>query len=217
MSDGRKLDLIVVGAGGFGREILGWLWDCFSPDDYQVKGFVDDNPTPVVHAGENFPVLGSPNEYVPGEKDRFLLAIGNVPARRNVVEGLLANNAQFLTMIHPTAVIAPTATIGTGCVLYPYSLLANNATLNDFVFLCNYASVGHDAHVGQYCNICPYATLNGAARLEDEVFLGSHVTIGPEATVGQGSKVSANTAVVKNMPPRSFAFGNPPQVTPLMG
>jgi len=217
MSSGQRLDIVVVGAGGFGRELLGWLWDCFSPQDYRVKGFVDDDPTPVPHDGTEFSVLGSPTDYLPYENDRFLLAIGSVSARRKVVEAMLAKNARFLTMIHPTAVIAPTAIVGTGCVLYPYTLLANAAVLGDFVFLSNYASVGHDARVGRYCNICPYGTLNGAATLEDDVFLGSHVTVGPGVTVRHNSKVSANTAVVKDLPPSNFAFGNPAKVTACIG
>jgi len=210
------LDIIIVGAGGFGRELHGWMWDCFSKDQYRARGFLGEDPRDSESHGVDLPVLGDPDSYEPTPNDRFLLAIGDVAARRRVVETLCSRKAEFLTLVHPTAVIAPSATIGPGVVLYPYAVVSNRAVLDGFAVLHQFASAGHDTRIGRYCNLCPYATLNGCAVVEDDVFMGTHSTVGPSNRVGRNSKICANTAVLRDVPPNSFVFGVPGKVTPLM-
>ena len=202
-------DIIIVGAGGFGREVYSWLWDCFSRAEYGFKGFLADNKNDLEGYDIDGPILDGPAVYRPASADRFVLAIGNVEARRRTVELLLGQGAKFLTMIHPTALVAQTARLGSGAVLYPYSLVSNGAVLDDFVHLSLYASVGHDGRVGQYCALSPYSTLNGFAVLEDEVLLGTHASVAPTKRVGRGSKISSNSAVMKDVPPGSLVFGVP--------
>ncbi len=215
--DDVEYDIVIVGAGGFGRELLAWCPDCFPSDRYRIKGFLANTDDDVVACGEtSFPILGSPESYCPKETERFLLAIGDVAARRRIVESLRKRRAEFLTMIHPTAVIAPTVSLGKGTVVYPNVVLANGAVLDDFVLMSNFASAGHDSRAGRYCNLCPYATLNGAAVLEDEVFVGTHATVGPGVRVGRGSRISANTAVLRNAPRDSFVFGVPGKTVPVL-
>ena len=36
-------NIIIVGAGGFGREVYLWTKDSFPDDKYKIKGFLDDN------------------------------------------------------------------------------------------------------------------------------------------------------------------------------
>ena len=58
------------------------------------------------------------------------------------------------------------------------------------------------------------STLGGAAQIEADVFLSLHASIGPGKNVGAGSKVSANTCVLADVPPESLAFGLPGRITP---
>ena len=37
-------DIIILGAGGLGRELYLWAKDSFPKDQYKIKGFLDDNP-----------------------------------------------------------------------------------------------------------------------------------------------------------------------------
>ena len=78
-----KLDLIIVGAGGFGRELHAMLWDVFSPDDYRFKGFLADETNEKAEALG--PFVGSPKDYEPTTSDRMpaisLAAVGGRRAR----------------------------------------------------------------------------------------------------------------------------------------
>ncbi len=158
-------DVVIIGAGGFGREIRELLFDCLDPTQYQFKGYLGKDLGIAEDPKIARQVLGDPLVYHPGDDDRFVLAIGNMGARRRTVESLVARGAQFVNLIHPTALVADSARLGQGIVLYPYSVVSNEAVLNDFVKMNYYASAGHNAEFGKYCLLAPYATVNGYSIL----------------------------------------------------
>lgn len=205
-----KLDLIIIGAGGFGRELHVMLWDAFSAAEYRFKGFLANDSN---HLAEAIgPVVGSPEDYKPQDSDRFLLAIGYMEARERVTRMLAGRGGRFASYIHPTAFIASNASIGEGAVIYPYAVVSNAARVADQVHLNYYASVGHDVEVGRCCLLAPYATLNGFAAIEDHVYMSTHSTVVVAKRVGARTKISANSTVQHDVPPDSFVFGVPGQV-----
>jgi sugar O-acyltransferase (sialic acid O-acetyltransferase NeuD family) len=203
---GENFDLVIVGAGGFGRELHMWLPDLFPLHQYRFKGFLDRDAAGEVSSEK---VLADPHDYSPSPDERFILAIGDLDARRAIAKSLVAKGAQFIHCIHPTAIVAPTAQIGPGAVVYPYAIVSHRARLGDFVHLSLYASVGHDAAVGNNCYLSPYATLNGESRIGDDVFLGSHATVGPGVRIGDQAKVAANSCALRDVPEASFVVGVP--------
>lgn len=207
-------DVVIIGAGGFGREIRQLLFDCLDSDEYRFKGFLGKDMGVADDPEVAKLVLGDPQTYLPEPNDRLILAIGNMQARRRTVESLLERGAQFVNLIHPTAIVADSAKLGTGVILYPFTVVSNEATLADFVKLNYYASAGHNVELGKYCLLAPYATVNGYSTLEDDVYLSTHSTVAPVVKVGTGSKVSANSAVMKDVPPNSFVYGVPGRCMP---
>jgi len=209
-------DIVIIGAGGFGRELHEMLWECLPPAEYRFKGFLANDPYELSGFGVDATILDHPDQYRPHPGDRFLLAIGDMDVRRRVVETLVDKGGEFLTLIHPTSVIAKTAQIGKGVVIYPFTTIMNRGIVDDFVHLSIYASVGHDACVGMYSLMAPYATLNGFSVLEEEVYMSTHSTVAPEKRVGRKSKVSANSAVMQDVPTCSLVHGVPGRQTRLI-
>lgn len=202
-------NLIIVGAGGFGRELAEMLWDVFSPSEYRLAGFLAQGASRVTSDGLDLPVLGDPVTYLPSAADRLIMAIGHMNARRQVIESLEGRGGQFVSFVHPLARIAKTAKIGQGAVIYPMAVVSNSSVLEPHVHLNYYASVGHDCHVGRYCLLAPYATLNGAVVLDTEVYMSTHSTVAPGKKIGARSKVSANSACMHHAGPNMMIFGVP--------
>lgn len=201
--------LIIVGAGGFGRELYEMVFDAFSPDQHHVKGFLAQDDGGLSRYGIDVPVLGDPEQYEPQPEDRFLLAIGYMDARARATQALESKGGQFISFLHPLARIASTASIGAGAIIYPYAVVSNNARLDVHIHLNYYASVGHDCQLGRYCLLAPYATLNGFVELGDEVYVSTHATVAPGRRVGRGSKLSANSACMQDTPENTMVFGVP--------
>jgi sugar O-acyltransferase (sialic acid O-acetyltransferase NeuD family) len=209
-------DLIIVGAGGFGREIRELLPHSFPEGSIRVKGFLSSNPRDFDNYEVAEPILGDPDRYTPAESDWFLLAIGDVDHRKRITLSLKSRGAKFASLIHRTAVVAGSARLGEGCVLYPYSVVMNAAQLDDFVLLNLHASAGHDTRIGRFCNLSPYATMNGFSELEEGVFMGTHSSVLPGCRVGSSSKISAGSVVAHNVGPQTLVFGVPGKHVPLM-
>ena len=202
-------DIVIVGAGGFGREVYLWAKDSFSKDQYRIKGFLDDNPRILNNYNIDIGIIGDLDGYEIKEQDRFVFAIGDIDVKKYLVTKLKEKGAKFLTLIHPTAIVANTAKIGQGVIICPFVTVSDHAQLGDFVMMNIYSSCGHDVKVGDYCILSPYATLNGFVILEDEVFLGTHATVILYKKVGYKSKISANSVVMRDVPPNKIVFGVP--------
>jgi sugar O-acyltransferase (sialic acid O-acetyltransferase NeuD family) len=209
-------DIVIIGAGGFGRELHEMLWDCLSPEQYRFKGFLAKDPDELAGYEVDAPILDHPDSYQPRANDRLLLAIGDMDVRRRIVETLTSRGGEFLTLIHPTSIVAKTAEVGRGAIIYPFTIVMNGAVVEDYVHLSIYASVGHDARVGKYSLMAPYATLNGFSVIEEEVYMSTHSTVAPEKRVGRRSKISANSAVMQDVPALSLVHGVPGRQTRLM-
>ena len=202
-------DIIIIGAGGFGREVYLWAKDSFPKDQYTIKGFIDDNPRILDNYNIDISIIGNLDNYKIKNQDRFLFAVGNIDIKKSLIVRLKRRGAKFLTLIHPGAIVANTAKIGEGAIICPFVTISDNVQLNNFVMLNIYSSCGHDAKVGHYCILSPYATLNGFVILEDEVFLGTHSTVIPHKRVGYKSKISANSVVMRDVLPNKIVFGVP--------
>jgi sugar O-acyltransferase (sialic acid O-acetyltransferase NeuD family) len=200
--------ILIVGAGGFGREVLHWARDAWPGHAAKIAGFLSADP----HRQVSLPILGDPSAFVPEATDAFLLAIGTPGIRRSVAEGLLSKKASFLTLVHPTAIVAPSAAIGAGSILCPYAIASDAVSLGRFTLMNYHSSLGHDASTGDFAVLSPYATLGGGAAIADDVFLGLHASVGPGKTVGPRSKVSANSAALHDVPTDSIVFGVPGSV-----
>ena len=206
--------IIIVGAGGFGREVLQWARHAWPSDAHRIAGFLSADPDKLNGHGPTLPILGSPADFQPQPGDGLVLAIGVPDVRRQVAEQLAARGARFLTMIHPTAIVADTAVIGTGSVICPYAVVSDAVRLGRCVLVNYHASLGHDATAGDYAVLSPYATLGGYAAVGSDVFLAIHVTVGPNVTLGEGTIVSANSSALAPTPAGSFVFGVPGRVAP---
>ena len=208
--------ILVVGAGGFGREVLQWARDAWAERASLIEGFLSAEKDRL-HVRDDVPgIIASPEDFFPESGDALLLAIGIPAARRRVAELLKSRGATFLTLIHPTAIVAPTATIGGGSILCPYSILSDAARIGECVLMNYHTSLGHDASAGDYAVLSPYAALGGNAHIAEDVFLGMHASVGPAKRIGARSKVSANSCALADAPADSIVYGTPGRVGPLI-
>lgn len=209
-------NVIIVGAGGFGREVLQYVREAFTnAPQVTVKGFLDDDPASLNGFELPYSVLGDTTSYKPQTDDRFVIAVGDPQTRAALAQRLAARGAAFLSLVHPKAYVSGTASLGVGCIVAPFATIGAHATLGDHSVLTFYASVGHDAVVGCCCALSPHAVTNGGSRIGDRVFIGSHAVINPLQSVADDAKIAAGAVVYRPVPAHSLAAGNPAKSRPL--
>jgi len=203
---------LIVGAGGFGREVLAWARDAWPDHADRIAGFLSDDLRCLDNYSTGVAVVGPVAGYAKQPGDYLVFGIGVPYVRRRVAEALMELNASFLTLAHPTAVIAASASIGEGSVVCPYAILSDSARLGRFALVNYHSSLGHDAVAGDFSVLSPYATLGGNAAIAEDVFLGLHASVGPGKSIGARSKISANSAALSQAPPDSLIFGVPGRI-----
>lgn len=205
-------ELVIVGAGGFGREVRAIFREEIERAGFRFKGFLGrDHGAGRDPAIEPY-LLGDPETYQPRASDCFCLAVGDMRHRRRLFETLVAKGGTFVTLVHKQAFVSPNAVLHAGVLIYPFAVVSNEAVLEDGVKLNYYASAGHNAQLGPYCLLAPYATVNGFSVLGAEVYLSTHATVGPQVRVGNRAKISANSATTKDVPEDGFVFGVPGRI-----
>ncbi|MCJ8269992.1 MAG: hypothetical protein MJK04_11405 [Psychrosphaera sp.] len=185
------MNLIFVGGGGFYNEIRSY----FEADqqaglhaDVVVKGVLDDNPDSQIHDE----YLGQIDNYQHQSDDRFLITIGLPQHRARIHQLLVAKGAEFFSYIHPSCLIARSATIGAGVIICANSIVSTDSVIEQNAVINVFCSIGHDSTVGAHSVLSPYCAVNGAAVVGSECFLATRVTMFPMAELGSQSIVDCH-------------------------
>ncbi|MEB0139368.1 MULTISPECIES: acetyltransferase [unclassified Undibacterium] len=207
----EQKNIVVVGAGGLAREILGFLQPQIDAGQLHIVGFIDDTMLPMVslRTACPYPVLGTIRDYQPAAEVYLLLAIADPAAKLRIAAELEEKGAQFLSVVHPNAVLAATAKLGKGVVVHPFCFISADATLGDFVLLNCHSSVGHDVQVGAGSTICAHVDLTGHVQIGRGVFVGSHASVLPSVVVGDFAKIGAGATVVRRVREHSTVYTMP--------
>ena len=202
--------LLIVGAGGFGRETYYLAQDCQrASGEWYIGGFHDANVDAL--RGFDLPVgiVGDPRTYQPTPGDVYVCAIGDPGVKLRVGRELEARGANFVSLVHPTAIVRPACRIGRGVLISPYVIVSCNVTLGDFVAINLTSIIGHDAVIGAGSTLSSHCAVNGFAQLGEGAFLGSHAVVMPGAKVGDYGKVGAGSVVLHRLAAHTTAMGVP--------
>lgn len=202
--------LIIIGAGGYGRELREYVDDAHADGaQYRLEGFLDDSVSDLASDGSDLPILGTTADISSFTKAHFLIALGDPALRTMLRLKVSAASGKLGQVIHPTAQVARSAIVDEGTILCPFCLVAPHAKIAQNVSVNVYASIGHHATIGEDCVISPYTSILGGVDLGDRCFTGAHATVAPRVSVGPDSKVSAGSVATLDLPPGSLAVGNP--------
>jgi sugar O-acyltransferase (sialic acid O-acetyltransferase NeuD family) len=201
--------IVIVGAGGFGREVLSHLRS--SPVWREANAvsdivFIDDGQPEIP---TDMPIVATVQDFVPGPQDRLLCAIGNPSVRKSVVVLLEEKGAVFTTFIHDRAFVGDNVTLGRGSIICPGSIVTTNIRLGNHVHIDVNCSVDHDVVVEDFVRLSPACNLNGGVILESQVFLGTAALVIPGKRIGATALVGAGSVVIRDVPAGVTVFGNP--------
>ena len=199
-------NLLILGAGGHGRAVQDLAFAC----GWATVGFLDRAPGPRI-IGTDEDLKRCMTKYA---VDGVILGIGNTAmARREALfEHLRHLRLTSPTLRHPSAVIAPDASLGRGVTVFPGVVLGAAVDVDDNVVLYSGAIVEHECRLGPHVYLSPGVVLSGGVTIEDGAFLGSGAIVLPGVTVGRGAVVGAGAVVVRDVEPGSTVMGVPARV-----
>lgn len=199
-------DVVVVGARGLGKEVLGYLQE---HGGYHVECVLDEL---AVDECLGYPVI-HPSSYTGSCRDA-ILAIGAPQDKTWVLEKYAALGLRWVSFIHPKACVSRQASVGAGSIVAPFAAITGNAQVGDLVLVNLFAAIAHDAVIGSLSTLSPYAMAGGGAHIGRKTFLATGAKVLPRVRVGDHCRLSAGAMVHHDAADNLFLFGNPARSVP---
>jgi UDP-perosamine 4-acetyltransferase len=199
--------IIVVGGGGHGKVLVYTL----KALKHNVFGIVDSR-----FGGEvgGIKVLGNDSWLFEQDPKEFILVngIGSVSfpeVRRKIFETYKDKNFSFMTVIHPTAFVDPSAVLGEGTQVLAGAIVQPEVKIGENVILNTGSIIEHDCVVGSHSHIAPGATLSGSVHIGNTSHIGVSATVIQGMQIGDYSLVAAGAVVTAHMESNSRVAGVP--------
>lgn len=213
---------MVVGAGGFGREVIDVI-EAINDDavgkrggdpEWHIAGVVDDAITSENRERlevRNIEHLGTTEQFLSSAPPdvAYVVGIGSPRVRRSVAEIFDAAGHPAAVLVHPAATIGSRATIGPGSVVCAGARITTNVEVGRHVHVNLNATIGHDTTVGDYVSLNPLASISGDCVIESEVLVGVGGIVLNALRVGHGSIVGGAACAVRDVEADTTVVGVP--------
>jgi sugar O-acyltransferase (sialic acid O-acetyltransferase NeuD family) len=189
--------LILIGGGGHAQVVLSAaLAACV-----HVAGFVDDNDQPPLATKRGLARLGPLRDFTPSPAHACILALGDLASRRVLLSRFgEALTRTAVTLVHPTATIDPSATLGKGVYVGPHAVIHACARVRDHAIINTASVIEHDCDIGENAHIAPGTVLAGKVTIGEDTMLGIGSRVIPGIIIGPRCTVGAGAVVVRNVP-----------------
>ena len=205
-------DIVIIGAGGFGREAAQLIEEINSGKrTWNLLGFIDETVEKHKTVINNTPVLGSFDwlENRSGKKLWTVCALGNPKNKYSLVNKASEYDVSFANLIHPEAKINKYSELGVGCIICCNSFISVNTRIGNHVSVNPGCGIGHDTVVEDYSSLYWNVILSGNVCIREGCEIGSKTAVIPKRTVGRWSVIGAGAVVVKDIPDGCTAVGVP--------
>lgn len=197
--------LYVLGSGGHAKVVIATIEAC----GHKVMGLFDDDPRTHGKKILGVPVLGSIADVKNYPVKKAVIGIGSNEVRAKIASEYSLN---WITLVHPEALIHPTVKIGKGTVVFAKVVIQPDSVIGDHAIVNTGAIVEHDCHVGNLTHLCPGVVLAGGVGVGESCLIGTGTKVIPGKKIGQYCTLGAGSVVTKDIPEFSLAVGVPAEI-----
>jgi acetyltransferase-like isoleucine patch superfamily enzyme len=175
----------IYGSKSYARLVAQLAREC----GYQIEGYIDD------FGGEG---LGSYAQNRSGLLENgipLFLGIGyaNMEARSQVLHKLLSDGVRLPSLIHPRAIVNPTAVLGPANIVMAGSSIDAFCMVGAGNVFWPGSVLSHDSRVGDNTFFSPSSTSCGFTKIGSSVFVGANAVIVDNKEVPSGTFIKAQS------------------------
>lgn len=206
-------DLVLIGSGGFGRETAQAVHALNqSGAEWRLLGYLDDDPARHGRVIDGTPVIGGREriDQLPGAS--FVVCTGrpgDYGSRMRIVRDLGLPPERYATLVHPSAEISSSSSVGPGSVLLAQVTLTAAVTVGAHVAVMPHVTLTHDVVVDDFATIASGVGLGGGVRIRTAAYLGAGALLRENLTVGAFSLVGMGAVVTREVPAGEIWAGVP--------
>jgi len=200
--------LILLGGGGHAAVVC----ECARAAGWTVAGFLDDAaPDADAIGAVNLKHLGPINQLLTAPRAEHQpcihAAVGDGALRRKWLD--LAEGRPAPPIVHPSAVVSPSAELGDGVFIGPRAVVNARARLGRGVIINTGAIVEHDCTIGDFTHVAPGSVLAGTVAVGEATLIGAGASIIPGITIGSRAIIGAGAVVIRDVGDDQVIVGVP--------
>jgi sugar O-acyltransferase (sialic acid O-acetyltransferase NeuD family) len=204
--------IVVLGANAAARIVA---YNLSYDSSAEIVGFTDPDSSKWGMTLLGKPILGS-DEALPKLLSEgvthAIIAAGDPHLRCRLRELVTGFGFELANAIHPSAVISPGVMLGKGVVVLAGSVLSDNPIVEDNVWVGLAATITHDTRIGRDSLIGGRSAVGAEVDVGERAVVGWGCIVGPRRRIGCDASVGFGSNVVRDIPERAIAVGNPAQV-----
>lgn len=205
--------ILVIGDANYTKVIINVIEDL---SKYEIFGIIDCFNVGV-KVGD-YKVIGKKSDISELIKKHNLiggvLAVEDNYERKKAFDlvSRLFPNFNFLSIVHPTAIIGKNVHIGKGVILMAGVVINSDSYLGDFCLMETQSTLGHEGKLKEFSTISFGVITGGNLQLGilSKISLGSNII--ENITIGNSSIIDAGSLVLTDIPEFSRANGVPAKV-----
>jgi len=202
-------DIVVIGAGDFGREVM-WLIEDINQVklEWNIIGFVDDTESLIGKEVDGYKVIGNTN-WLAEQSVYVVNSIANPNIREKIMLKLENSLNKYPYLVHPSVILSNKAEIGVGTIICSGNIVSTGVKLGKHVIVNLACTLGHDAIFDDFVSIMPGVNVSGHVHCKRGVHIGTGCALIPGVKVGEYSILGAGSIVTKDIPAYCTAVGVP--------
>ena len=205
-------ELLLIGASGLAREVLGCVRES---GQFDVVGVLDDDETKVGSKLDGAPIVGPASYALRYPEARVVICIAAGKWREQLVgrlAGLGFPGYRFASVVDPSVRIPACCDIGPGSILLNNVTLTAGITVGSHVVIMPGVTLSHDDIVQDFATLTAGVSLGGRVTVGRGAHLGMNCSVREGISVGSGARVGMGAAVVANVPDGETWAGVPARV-----
>jgi sugar O-acyltransferase (sialic acid O-acetyltransferase NeuD family) len=193
-----KIDVVIIGTGGLGREIAS-AFNLGGKSTFRLAGYIDD----FAEQGKNIngiTILGSVDWLI---KNRpcvnVIVGFSNIEGRQRIIKILTDEGFTFPTIVHHSATILnpDTVSLGAGTIILPFSILTTDVEIGENVLVHIGVNIHHDTKIMNNCVLMPNVKITGGAKIGSNVYIGTGAVLPQLVEIPDGMNIEAGSIVNK--------------------
>jgi sugar O-acyltransferase (sialic acid O-acetyltransferase NeuD family) len=204
-------DIVIVGAGGLGREVS-LLIDIINQKGkrFNKLGFYDDGVVFGTEIGD-LKVLGTVEDL--NNIQSFLnvvVAVGNPKSQRSINQKFNNKLLNFPNIIHPDLNLDNRrSTIGIGNIFAEGFAMTCDITIGNFNIFNIKVLLGHDVRIGNFNVLNPNTQISGEVTIKDANLFGAFSCVLQGLSIGSNNLIGACSLLTRRINDDQKYFGIP--------
>lgn len=199
MSKNKMKEIILIGAGGHAKVVV----DILRLNGYSNILVFDDN---LKGKFKGLNIVGKLEDLKNYIGYNAIIAIGNNNVRKEIAENF---NLNYVSCVHPSAIIAEDVSIGEGTVIMANAIINSDSVVGKHCIINSGVIIEHDNELNNYVHVSPGAKLGGTVEIGSESWIGIGATVKNNIKITNNVIIGAGATVVKDCLIEGIYIGTP--------